>query len=167
MYYELIAVICIICECHREILSFEHHHFLLLESQHLTTHSMALSLEWEWILLIISNSIHVLFIVGVVYTSYRFYQYQDTQALQKRYPFLVRLMSFCIILYLIHHLVYKFAFIYGGHPSQFRHNPSVGNTLSALSIIFYFLSLHGIAIILIARSWLIYFNTKYAIQMQV
>ena len=121
----------------------------------------------EWILSILSAIIHGALMIGVIASSIRFYQYRQTQALQKRYPLLVQLMSLCIVLYFLFQILYKFAFIYGGESSEFQEDNSIGNILRIICSILYFFSIHGVMIMLIARTWFIYFNIKYGIQMQV
>ena len=121
----------------------------------------------ELVLVIVANIIHGLFIIAIIYKCIRFYSYIDCQAIQKRYPLLVQLMNFFIILYLLFNIILKITFIYDGDRTEYYQNKSFGNTLALISVFLYGCSLHGMVIMLIARSWLIYFNIQYGIQIQV
>ena len=126
----------------------------------------------ELILTTVSNVIHFGFIVVILYTVRRFYLHRFTQALQKRSPLLVYLMNICFVFYLIYDITYKIAFINGAKDwnmdpiltgEDIRH-PQITKLISA---IFYILSLHGMVIMWIARSWIIYFNSQYGLELQV
>ena len=119
-----------------------------------------------WTLTIISNVIHASFIMVIIMLCIRFYGHKQSQALQKRYPLLVFFMSLGIILYLLQHTLYKVGHIYEPVVEYFDMK-SIGNIFHTMSFVLYCVSMHGMIIMLIARSWLIYFNTKYSHQMQV
>ena len=123
----------------------------------------------ELTLAIFSGVIHCCCIIAIVYTNIRFNRYKNLQALQKRCPSLVQLMSFCIVLYLTHHLTYKFAFIYDQNRTvtRFYQSQSIGDILTGITTILYMISIHGMTIVLVARSWLIYFNTNYSKEIKV
>eukprot|EP01083_Nonionella_stella_P055956 147549_1 len=132
----------------------------------------------EWTLALLSNLIHLVLIFIILYWMSRFFHASKLQALQKRYPFSVYLMSICIIFYLIQHLFYKITFIhhfsanYEGTTLQQASDPNATKmqfnlaVLSLISKIFYCFSIHGMLTVLIARSWFIYFNTKWGLQIQ-
>ena len=126
----------------------------------------------EWTLAIISNVVHFSFIITIIYSCIKFYKFSHFQALQKRSPLLVYLMNICFIFYLIQHCTYKIAYIHGEENFDFdpilrRKDIGHENILSLTSSVCYVFSLHGMLIMLISRSWLIYFNTQYALQSQV
>eukprot|EP01083_Nonionella_stella_P065953 173260_1 len=132
----------------------------------------------EWTLALLSNSIHLILIFIILYCVSRFFRFSKLQALQKRYPFSVYLMTICIIFYIIQHLTYKITFIhhistsYEGSTLQQLSDPNATKmqftlaVVSLISKIFYCFSLHGMVTVLIARSWFIYFNTKWGLQIQ-
>ena len=114
-----------------------------------------------------SGVIHLSCIGIILFTSSKFNRYKGFQAIQKRWPKLVQLMSIGIILYLIHQIIYKFSFIYDGSIEGFYQTKSIGNILKVINLLVYLPSIHGMNVTLIARSWLVYFNIKYAIQIKV
>eukprot|EP01084_Bolivina_argentea_P169282 293480_1 len=131
----------------------------------------------EWTLALGFNSIHFVFIFIILYCVSKFFRFRKLQSLQKRYPFSVYLMSICVIFYLAGHLFNNVAFIHqneaiqGNTLQQLSHpNPTKTQfnlaVASLISTIFYCFSLHGMLIVLIARSWIIYFNTKWGLQIQ-
>ena len=123
--------------------------------------------DQQFVVSIFSSVIHIGLIIAIITSSIKLNQYRHRQAIQKRYPLLLQLMTFCCILYLMFQLARIYSFIYEGTASQFFYDQSLGNTFSLISTILYSFSLHGMMIMLIARSWFIYFNIKYGTQMQV
>ena len=117
----------------------------------------------EWTLATISNVVHFGLIIVILYTLKRFYKYRYCQALQKRSPLLVYLMNICFIFNLLNHIADKIAYVHGVKTPNIDqilngeniHYPDVAKLIS---VIFYIFSLHGMAIMWIARSWIIYFN---------
>ena len=128
----------------------------------------------EWTLAIASNVVHFTLIVAIIVTLIRFSEFTYLQALEKRSPLLVYLMNICFIFYLLQHCTYKIAYIYGEPDFDFdpilrEKGAGLGheNILYLVSKIFYIFSLHGMAILMIARSWIIYFNANYGLEVQV
>eukprot|EP01084_Bolivina_argentea_P310938 538155_1 len=123
----------------------------------------------EWTAAIIFNTVHIILSILIIYYFIRFYRFRHTQALQKRHPPLVYLQNLCILFYVIQCILYKFAYIYNdGHTATgISHNhASIGYVLKLLSEIFYILSSHGMLLTFAARSYIIYFNINWAIEMQ-
>ena len=118
-----------------------------------------------WILAIVSDVIHTCFIIGIVHKCIKFSKHKQYQAIRKRNPLLVQLMSFFMILYLTQHLIYKFSYIFSS--SSDNNDKNIGNILGTITLIVYILSGHGVIIMLTAKTWTIYFKTKYALQTKV
>ena len=126
----------------------------------------------EWILAIILATVNFGFIIAILYSVRRFYKHQYSQALQKRSPILVYFMNLFYILYLLYHITYNLAYIYGVkelNTDTILTGGGIcfGDMMSLISVIFYKLSLCPMTIMWIARSWIIYFNCQYGLQIQV
>ena len=126
----------------------------------------------EWILTSISAVVHFSFIITILYTLRRFYKYRYTQALQKRSPLLVYLMNICCIFYLLYHITWKIAYNLGEREwslNSILSGNEVGHQqiIAIISAICFIFSLHGMLIMWIARSWIIYFNCQYGLEITV
>eukprot|EP01084_Bolivina_argentea_P309129 534668_1 len=121
-----------------------------------------------WTLMILFNLIHLCLFVAVLYMLVKFYRFRRRQVLQKRYPFSVYLMTIYIALYLIQSITYKITFINGVQDLDIdeliSNSSQPYHILSLITSILYASSLHGMVIVLIARTWIIYFNTNWALQ---
>eukprot|EP01084_Bolivina_argentea_P106143 190036_1 len=126
----------------------------------------------EWVFVITLNTIQFLVCIVIIYYALRFYRFRHEQALQKRHPLLVYLLTIFSVLFIVQNQFYKLSFIYGvtdfdiNALKQSKNDPYYGNLYLLISTIFYVFSLHGFSTVLVARSWIIYFDINRSIQIQ-
>eukprot|EP01084_Bolivina_argentea_P142406 250186_1 len=128
----------------------------------------------EWSLAVISTFLRLILCTAIIYFTFRFYKYSSSQALQKRHPLLTYWLSFFVILYIgFQHTFLTFAYIYGVtepsvdvfiSSSDYEKNEFYGSIFRYIALIFYTFSIHGSLIVLISRSWIIYFNINWGLQ---
>eukprot|EP01084_Bolivina_argentea_P148438 259505_1 len=125
----------------------------------------------EYFAAILFNCLHIILCILIIYNGVKFYRFREHQAIQKRYPSFVILQTLCLFLYVLHSILYKGAFIYNHErKTNFTEmnvsSHQIGNTLKHISEILYIFSSHGMIISFIARAYIMFFNTKWVIQMQ-
>lgn len=121
------------------------------------------------------NFLHLCICIAIIRYSIRFRQYRHYQAIQKRHPWLVHLMSIFSILFVLQNIFYKISFLFGVtafernalKQTNNKNDEYYGTIFLLLSTTCYMLSLHGLSSVLIARSWIIFFNINRNIQIQV
>ena len=124
-----------------------------------------------WALFLVSTFIQWGFVITNIHVFRRFYKYRHHHVIQKRYPLLVYLINVTVTLYVGFRQTFTtLAYIHDVSDDQLSGfgsaDPNVwlGTMLQLLSLIFYAFSLHGAIIVIVSRTWLIYYNIKWSQQ---
>eukprot|EP01083_Nonionella_stella_P122663 369190_1 len=123
----------------------------------------------DWVIVSILIGIRCILCVLIIYYAFRFHKFRSHQALQKRYPPLVYLTSTCIVMFLgFERNFVDIAFIYNtfGIDLHSINLHQDGHIFKLLQAIFYSFTVHGAAILLIYRAWIVYFNIHFGKQIQ-
>ena len=129
----------------------------------------------ELILMIVTVFVAGILIIAIIWTGRRFYRHREKEPIIKRSPFLVYLMNVCRILYIIHTIIENLACGYG--EEEWNIDPiaiingeeevGIPQIAKIISVTLYILSIEGMFIFWVARSWIIYFNIQYHLEIQV
>ena len=105
----------------------------------------------------------------------RFYRNIEKEPIIRRSPFLVHLTNVCCIFYIIHTIIENLAYSFGGTEWYIdaiairdgEEEVGIPQITKIISVIFYILSIEGMFIFWVARSWIIYFNIQHGVEVQV
>eukprot|EP01083_Nonionella_stella_P218555 783655_1 len=119
-----------------------------------------------WTLFTITSMIRLILCGIITYYGHKFYIFRRCQALQKRYPPFIYFGSILVVIYLVFArsclelpVLYSFG-------SQTATDIKIGNMFVLPGFVFYAISLHGFTLLVIVRTWIVYFNMKFGAQMQ-
>eukprot|EP01083_Nonionella_stella_P188050 692333_1 len=120
-----------------------------------------------WTLFTITSMTRLILCGFITYYGHKFYIFRHCQALQKRYPPFIYFGSILVLIYLvIVRSCFELSFIYFFTGSQTASDINIRKVLVLIGVIFYAISLHGMILLMIVRTWIVYFKMKFGAQMQ-